>query len=104
MRRTNLGFIAALLALAACEKQVAPIAPLDEADVAASISAQAVAAMGGEANGPPSILRSLVQQIRAGDNERAKAELARADEMAAEAARTGNRDLANQAHVLVIQV
>jgi hypothetical protein len=90
------------LLLSACEGQVAA-PPTDEVDLAVSVSTQAQTAMGGTANGPASILRALVQQVRSGDNAEAKALLARADEMRERATSTGDRDLAAQAHNLVLQ-
>jgi hypothetical protein len=90
-----------LLVLAACAEPV--VAPVNEVELAASLSVEATAAMGGDANGPASILRNLVRQVRAGDNAEALALLARADALAQQARESANRELATQAHGLVLQ-
>ena len=102
MRSRVLTVLIAGLLLTACEGQIAA-PPTDEVDLAVSVSTQAQAAMGGAANGPASILRALVQQVRSGDNADAKALLARADELRERATSTGDRDLAAEAHNLVLQ-
>jgi hypothetical protein len=100
--RAQLTITTAVLALAACgHETVAP--QLDEVALATTLSVQAQTAMGGTANGPASILRTLVQQVRASDNVDAKARLARADELSRQAAASGDADLAAQAHALVVQ-
>jgi hypothetical protein len=94
-----------LLALSACDRQATgPVAPLDEVDIATSVSAQAQAAMGGPGGAPTSILRNLVQEIRNGDNERAKAQLDRAMAQSRAAAAAKDQEMAKQAHAMVIQV
>ena len=60
----------ALLALA-CDRQTT--APIDEVSLATRWWAEAVAAMGATDGGPVSLLRRLVQGVRASDNARAKA-------------------------------
>ncbi len=104
MRLSVLKFVP-LLAFAACDRQATgPVAPLNEVDIATSISAQAQAAMGGPAGAPTSILRTLVQEIRNGDNERAKTQLDRAVAMSRAAAATKDKAMAQEAHALVVQV
>jgi hypothetical protein len=89
------------LSAVACEEQ--PVAPIDEIGLATSLTAEGTAAMGGDAAGPASILRNLVQQVRDGTNAEAKALLAQADELIRRARAEGNRELAREAHGLVIQ-
>jgi hypothetical protein len=102
MRIQSVGIAVTVLALAACDREtVAP--PVNELDLANTLGAQAQTAMGGEASGPASILRSLVQQVRAGDNADAKLLLTRAEDLSRRAAATGDRELAAQAHGLVLQ-
>ena len=73
---------ALLVAVAACGSEQS-VAPTGELELAATLSVEASTAMGGPAAGPASILRSLTQQVRDGDNAAAKALLAEGKAMEA---------------------
>lgn len=89
------------LGLAACDRQ--PTAPVDEAQLATTLAAEAQAAMNTAGGGPVSILRRLVQGVRESDNADANALLARGETLAQRAAASGDTQLAQQARGLILQ-